>query len=77
MTQAGSNTKLSDEDRQKLFAHHFRIELAAETKRRAAAAEKTANRKIAKGYDPTFTGQKSTITSKPTLAMTIRSRLSA
>lgn len=52
------NTKLSDADRQKLFAHHFRRELAAETKRREAAAEKTANRKVAKAADPTFTGQK-------------------
>lgn len=52
------NTKLSEADRQKLFAHHFRRELAAETKRREAAAEKTANRKVAKAADPTFTGQK-------------------
>lgn len=55
---AGDNKKLTPEQRQKLFAYHFRKELAAETKRREAAAEKTANRKIAKGSDPTFTGQK-------------------
>jgi hypothetical protein len=55
---AGSNTKLSDAERQKLFAYHFRKELAAETKRREAAAEKTANRKVAKAADATFTGQK-------------------
>lgn len=54
----GHNTQLSEGDRQKLFAHHFRKELSAETKRREAAAEKTANRKIAKAADPTFTGQK-------------------
>lgn len=58
MTVAGDNTKLTPEDRQKLFAYHFRKELAAETARRAAAAEKTANRKLAKGSDPSFTGQK-------------------
>jgi hypothetical protein len=58
MPTAGSNTKLSDAERQKLFAYHFRKELAAETKRREAAAEKTANRKVAKAADPTFTGQK-------------------
>lgn len=55
---AGSNTQLTADDRQKLFAYHFRKELAAETARRAAAADKTANRKLAKGADPTFTGQK-------------------
>lgn len=53
-----SNTTISPEERQKLFAYHFRKELAAETARRAAAAEKTANRKLAKGADPSFTGQK-------------------
>lgn len=57
MTAAGSN-KLNDEQRQKLFAYHFRKELAAETARRAAMADKSANRKIAKGSDPSFTGQK-------------------
>ncbi|MDR6818474.1 hypothetical protein J2X76_003651 [Neorhizobium sp. 2083] len=55
---AGSNTKLTDAERQKLFAYHFRKELAAETKRREAAAEKTANRKVAKAADPSFSGQK-------------------
>ncbi len=55
---AGSNTKLTDAERQKLFAYHFRKELSAETKRREAAAEKTANRKVAKASDPSFSGQK-------------------
>lgn len=55
---AGHNSKLTDEQRQKLFAYHFRKELAAETKRREAAGEKTANRKMAKAADPTFSGQK-------------------
>ncbi|MBB4063655.1 hypothetical protein [Gellertiella hungarica] len=54
----GDNTKLSAEDRQKLFAHHFRKELAAENARRMAVAEKAANRKLAKAADPTFTAQK-------------------
>ncbi|WP_105430395.1 hypothetical protein [Neorhizobium sp. T6_25] len=58
MATAGSNTKLTDAERQKLFAYHFRRELAAETKRREAAAEKTVNRKVAKAADPTFSGQK-------------------
>lgn len=58
MTTAGHNTQLSEGDRQKLFAHHFRRELAAETKRREGASEKTANRKVAKAADPSFTGQK-------------------
>lgn len=58
MTVTGDNKRLTDEQRQKLFAYHFRKELAAETARRAAAADKTANRKLAKGADPTFTGQK-------------------
>lgn len=55
---AGSNTKLTDAERQKLFAYHFRKELTAETKKREALADKTANRKVAKAADPTFTGQK-------------------
>lgn len=54
----GDNKKLTPEQRQKLFAYHFRIELAAETERREAAARKTANRKVAKAADPTFSGQK-------------------
>jgi hypothetical protein len=58
MTVAGDNTKLSPEDRQKLFAYHFRKEVAEETARRAAAANKSANRKIAKAADPTFSAQK-------------------
>lgn len=58
MTSTGSNTKLSESDRQKLFAYHFRKELAAETKRREGATEKSANRKIAKAADASFTAQK-------------------
>ncbi|MGX5719897.1 hypothetical protein [Shinella zoogloeoides] len=58
MTAAASNSKLDDGQRQKLFAYHFRKELTAETKRREAAADKTANRKVAKAADPSFTGQK-------------------
>lgn len=58
MTAAGHNTQLSEADRQKLFAYHVRKEIAEETKRREAAAAKSANRKIAKASDPTFTGQK-------------------
>jgi hypothetical protein len=58
MSVAGDNRKLSDEQRQKLFAYHFRKELAAESVRRAAVADKSANRKLAKGADASFTGQK-------------------
>lgn len=58
MAAATDGNKLSGEDRQKLFAYHFRKELAAETARRAAIADKSANRKLAKGADPSFTGQK-------------------
>jgi hypothetical protein len=58
MAETAHNSKLSPDDRRKLFAHHFRKEVAEETARRAAAAAKSANRKIAKGLDPTFTGQK-------------------
>ena len=58
MMTATSNSKLDEGQRQKLFAYHFRKELAAETARREAAADKTANRKVAKAADPTFTGQK-------------------
>ncbi|MCF1468466.1 hypothetical protein GOZ89_09670 [Agrobacterium vitis] len=58
MATAGRNTKLNESERQKLFAYHFRKELASEAKRREAAAEKTANRKVAKAADPTFTSQK-------------------
>lgn len=58
MAASGSNTKLSDADRQKLFAYHFRKELAEETTIREARARKVANRKLAKAADPTFTGQK-------------------
>lgn len=52
------NSKLSAEDRQKLFAHHFREELAVENQMRELKARKSANRKLAKSYDPTFTSQK-------------------
>lgn len=55
---AGSNTKLTDDQRQKHFAYHFRTELSAEIDRRNATAAKSANRKLAKAADPTFTGQK-------------------
>lgn len=58
MAATTDGNKLSGEDRQKLFAYHFRKELAAETVRRAAIADKSANRKLAKGADPSFTGQK-------------------
>jgi hypothetical protein len=58
MATAGSNTKLNDAERQKLFAYHFRKELAAETKKREALADKTANRKLAKAAEPSFSGQK-------------------
>lgn len=55
--QIGDNSKAA-EDRRLLFAYHFRKEVAEETKRREAAAAKTANRKLAKAADPTFTAQK-------------------
>lgn len=58
MTTAGDNAKLTPEDRQKLFAYHFRKELAEETVIRSARAAKSANRKLAKAADPTFSGQK-------------------
>lgn len=54
----GDNTDKAERDRRVLFADHFRKEIAEETKRRAAAAAKSANRKLAKAYDPTFTAQK-------------------
>lgn len=56
--QAGSNTKLTADDRRKLFARHFREEVEIENAKRALSARRTANRKIAKGYEPSFTGQK-------------------
>lgn len=55
--QIGDNDKAS-KDRRLLFAYHFRKEVAEETRRREAAAAKTANRKLAKAADPTFTAQK-------------------
>lgn len=58
MTAAGSNTKLTADDRRKLFAHHFREEVEIENAQRALRARRTANRKIAKGYEASFTGQK-------------------
>ncbi|WP_430256518.1 hypothetical protein [Neorhizobium sp. DAR64872/K0K18] len=58
MTTTGSNSKLSDADRQKLFASHFREELEIENAKRALAARRTANRKMAKSYEPSFSGQK-------------------
>lgn len=58
MTTTGSNTKLNAEERRKLFAYHFRTEVEVENSRRELAAKKTANRKVAKSYDPTFSGQK-------------------
>ena len=58
MAATAHNSKLNEGDRQKLFAYYFRKELSAETKRREAGAEKSANRKIAKASDATFTGQK-------------------
>jgi hypothetical protein len=54
---AGAN-RLTDDQRQKLFAYHFRKELAEETIRRESAGRKTANRKLAKAAEPSFTGQK-------------------
>ncbi len=53
----GDNLK-AEKERRVLFAHLFRKEVAEETKRREAAAAKSANRKLAKSYDPTFTAQK-------------------
>lgn len=58
MTASSEGTKAINDKRQKLFAYYFRKELAAETERRAAADKKSANRKVAKASDPTFTGQK-------------------
>ena len=55
---AGSNTKLSDTDRQKNFAYHFRTILSEEAKRRAATAAIAAAKKLARSEDPTFTAQK-------------------
>jgi len=58
MTAAGHNGKLSPEDRQKHFAHHFRGLLTAEAEKRAAQAKITSIKKLAKSEDPTFTAQK-------------------
>lgn len=48
MTTAGHNAQLTDEDRQKLFAHFFRNEMEYEVERRAIAAKKKTNRLNAK-----------------------------
>ncbi|UIY28730.1 hypothetical protein LZK73_18565 [Neorhizobium galegae] len=53
-----SNTKLTDEERQKLFAHMFGKVLAADLARRAAAEDMKAVKKLAASYDKTFTAQK-------------------
>jgi hypothetical protein len=58
MTAASEGTKAVNDKRQKLFAYYFRNELAAETERRAATEKKSANRKVAKASDTSFTGQK-------------------
>lgn len=58
MTTATHNSKLDDAQRQKLFAYHFRKELAEATVQKESAARKTANRKLAKAADPSFTGHK-------------------
>lgn len=59
MAMVGSEgAKTINDKRQKLFAYYFRNELAAETERREATAKKSANRKVAKAADATFTGQK-------------------
>lgn len=60
MAMAGDNKTFSDDDRRKHFAYYFRKELSEETKKREAQAAITANRKIAKASDPTFTAQKFT-----------------
>jgi hypothetical protein len=54
----GSNTKLTDEERQKLFAHMFGKVLAADIKRREASADMKAVKKLAASYDKTFSAQK-------------------
>lgn len=55
---SGHNTKLSDGDRQKLFAHMFRQILNADLKRREAVADIKSVKKLAKSYDESFTAQK-------------------
>ncbi|NLS19876.1 hypothetical protein HGP16_25385 [Rhizobium sp. P40RR-XXII] len=52
------STKAINDKRQKLFAYYFRKELAEAIIQKESAARKTANRKVAKASDPTFTGQK-------------------
>jgi hypothetical protein len=54
----GHNSTLGADDRFKLFVHHFKSDLADELALRAIKARKSANRKIAKGHDATFTAQK-------------------
>lgn len=58
MTTAASNSKLSEGDRQKLFAHMFRQILNADLKRREAVADIKSVKKLAKSYDESFTAQK-------------------
>lgn len=58
MTTTGSNAKLTDEERQKLFAHMFGKVLSADLKRREAAADIKAAKKLAASYDKSFTAQK-------------------
>lgn len=55
---AGSNSVLSEKDRQKLFAHMFGQILTAEIAKREASATQSSVKKLAKSYDPTFTAQK-------------------
>lgn len=58
MTVAGHNGKITPEERQRLFAHMFGKILAAELKKREAAADAKAAKKLAASYDKSFTGQK-------------------
>lgn len=58
MTTTAHNSKLSEGDRQKLFAHMFRQILNAELKRREAVADIKSAKKLAKSYDESFTAQK-------------------
>lgn len=58
MTAVSEGTKAINDKRQKLFAYYFRKELAEAIIQKESAARKTANRKVAKASDPTFSGQK-------------------
>ncbi|WP_322884228.1 hypothetical protein U8C35_07680 [Sinorhizobium medicae] len=55
---AGNNSKLTDAERQKLFAHMFGKLLSAELARREAAADMKAIKKLSATYDKSFTAQK-------------------